>query len=162
MAAARPEIEREMDQRVQALGFELVSVEWAGSKTRPIMRVRVDRPASAEEVGITVHDCVVVSRGLEPWLDEHEDIAERYVLEVSSPGVERPLVRPSDWERFAGKQVAVKGHGVLAERSTRLEAEVLGLTSEPELAARLRLEDGSEVSVPLGDIKGAHLLFKWK
>lgn len=162
MAAARPEIEREMDQRVQALGFELVSVEWAGSKTRPIMRVRVDRPASAEEVGITVHDCVVVSRGLEPWLDEHEDIAERYVLEVSSPGVERPLVRPSDWERFAGKQVAVKGHGVLAERSTRLEAEVLGLASEPELAARLRLEDGSEVSVPLGDIKGAHLLFKWK
>lgn len=162
MGATRPEVEHEMDRRVEALGFELVSVEWAGSKARPIMRVRVDRPASGEGRGITVDDCVLVSRGLEPWLDEHEDIAERYVLEVSSPGVERPLVRPSDWERFAGKQVAVRGHGVLAERSTRLEAESLGLASEPELAARLRLRDGSEVSVPLADIKGAHLLFEWK
>ncbi len=47
-------------------------------------------------------DCAVVSRSLEPWLDGREDLPERYVLEVSSPGVDRPLVRDSDYERFQG------------------------------------------------------------
>jgi ribosome maturation factor RimP len=99
---------------------------------------------------------------LEGWLDEHDEIPERYVLEVSSPGVERPLTRPGDWERFAGKSVVVEGYDVLAERSRRLEAELLGLDPESEQSVRLRLGDGAEVSVALADIKGAHLLFKWK
>jgi len=99
---------------------------------------------------------------LESWLDELDEIPERYVLEVSSPGIERPLTRPRDWERFVGEPVVVVGFGVLADRSSRLEAELLGLDSEPEPTVRLRLEDGAEVGVPLTDIKGAHLLFKWK
>jgi len=111
---------------------------------------------------VTVDDCARVSRALESWLDEHDEIPERYVLEVSSPGIERPLTRPRDWERFAGNPVVVEGHGVLAERSSRLEAELLGLDPEPEPTVRLRLGDGAEVGVPLTDIKGAHLLFKWK
>ena len=162
MAASRPEVEQEMEARVAALGFELVLLEWAGSRARPIMRVRMDRLGSGLESSVTVDDCAQVSRALEAWLDEHEDMPEHYVLEVSSPGVERPLVRPRDWERFAGRSVVVKGHGVLAERSTRLEAELLGLDPEPEPTARLRLGDGTEVCVPLTDIKGAHLLFTWK
>ena len=162
MAAARPEIEQEMESRIAALGFELVSLEWAGSRNRPIMRIRMDRPGSETESSVTVDDCALASRALEAWLDEYDDVPERYVLEVSSPGVERPLVRPRDWERFAGRPVVVKGHGVLAERSTRLEAELLGLEPEPEPTARLRLGDGTEVGVPLTDIKGAHLLFNWK
>ena len=64
---------------------------------------------------------------MEGWLDEHDEIPERYVLEVSSPGVERPLTRPRDWERFVGEPVAVEGFGVLAERSSRLEAEPVGV-----------------------------------
>ena len=103
-----------------------------------------------------------MSRALESWLDEHDDVPERYVLEVSSPGIERPLTRLQDWERFAGEPVVVQGFGVLAERSSRLEAELLGLAADPEPTVRLRLKDGSEVGVPLTDIKGAHLLFKWK
>ncbi len=87
---------------------------------------------------------------------------ERYVLEVSSPGVERPLVRPRDWDRFKGEEVVVKGHEVLADRATRLEAELLGLVEGDEPAARLRLQDGEEVTVRLSDIKAAHLLFRWR
>ncbi len=78
------------------------------------------------------------------------------------PSVPRPLTRSRDWERFAGEPVVVEGYGVLAERSSRLEAELLGLDTEPEPTVRLRLGDGAEVGVPLTDIKGAHLLFKWK
>jgi ribosome maturation factor RimP len=162
MALARPEIERELEAQMASLGFELVALEWAGSRARPIMRIRMDRLDSGAESTVTVDDCAQVSRGLEAWLEEDGDVPERYVLEVSSPGVERPLVKPRDWERFAGRPVVVKGHKVLAGRSTRLEADLLGLEAGPEPIARLRLGDGIEVGVPLKDIKGAHLLFNWK
>ena len=162
MALARPEIERELETQMASLGFELVSLKWAGSRARPIMRIRMDRLDSGGESMVTVDDCAQVSRGLEAWLEEDGDVPERYVLEVSSPGVERPLVKPRDWERFAGRPVVVKGHGVLAGRSTRLEADLLGLEAGSEPIARLRLADGIEVGVPLKDIKGAHLLFNWQ
>ena len=161
MAPARPNIRREAEDRLQHLGIDLVSMDWAGSRNRPVIQLRIERSPMGEPP-VTVDDCARVSRELESWLDEHEEIPERYVLEVSSPGLERPLTRTRDWERFAGEPVVVVGYGVLAERSTRLEAELLGLDSEPEPTVRLRLEDGAEVGVPLADIKGAHLLFKWK
>ena len=162
MTVSRPDIDQELEDRVATLGFEVVLLEWAGSRNRPILRIRMDRPDPALESSVTVDDCARVSRALEVWLDDHDDMPERYVLEVSSPGIERPLVRPRDWERYAGRAVAVRGHEVLAERSTRLEAELLGLDPEPEPTARLRLQDGTEVGVPLTDIKDARLLFDWK
>ncbi len=171
MAQARSKIGREAESRLLDLGMDLVSIDWTGSRNRPVIRLRIERsptgdaPTGGAPVGdppVTVGDCARVSRALESWLDEHDEIPERYVLEVSSPGIERPLTRPRDWERFVGEPVVVVGFGVLADRSSRLEAELLGLDSEPEPTVRLRLGDGAEVGVPLTDIKGAHLLFKWK
>ncbi len=109
-------------------------------------------------------DCAAVSRALEPWLDAHEGLSERYVLEVSSPGVERPLVRARDFERFRGERIAVDGEDVLAGRARRLEGELVGLEgggTEAE-AVVLRLEDGDEVRVPRSEIRKAHLVFTWK
>ena len=159
-----PEIDRELDARVAAEGFELVDVRWAGSKSRPILKMRIDRPGSSPEGGVTVGECAQVSRAVEPWLDEHPAVPERYVLEVSSPGVDRPLVRDRDFRRFSGERVAVKGHDVLAGRSRRLEGELLGLDEreEGEAAVRLRLPDGDEVSIPRAEIAGANLVFTWK
>ena len=166
MAPTRPKIRHEAEDRLLNLGIDLVSMDWAGSRNRPVIQVRIERSPTGDaplgESPVTVDDCVRVSRELEGWLDEHDEIPERYVLEVSSPGVERPLTRTQDWERFAGEPVVIVGHGVLAERSSRLEAELLGLDSEPEPTVRLRLGDGAEVGVPLTEIRGAHLLFKWK
>jgi len=161
MAPTRPKIRREAEDRLLELGIDLVSMEWAGSRNRPIIRLRIERSPMGDPP-VTVNDCARVSRALESWLDEHDDVPERYVLEVSSPGIERPLTRAQDWERFVGEPVVVVGFGVLAERSSRLEAALLGLDPEPEPTVRLRLGDGAEVGVPLADIKGAHLLFKWK
>ena len=161
MAPARLKIRGEAESRLLDLGIDLVSMEWAGSRNRPVIRLRIERSPMGDPP-VTVEDCARVSRALEVWLDEHDEIPERYVLEVSSPGIERPLTRPRDWERFAGEPVVVVGYGVLADRSSRLEGEVLGLESEPEPTARLRLGDGAEVGVPLTEIKGAHLLFRWK
>ena len=160
-----PEIDRELGARVQAEGFELVDVKWSGSKNRPILKVRIDRPESVAGTGVTVGECAQVSRAVEPWLDGHSAVPERYVLEVSSPGVDRPLVRDRDFQRFKGEQVAIKGHDVLAGRSRRLEGELLGLEEvegEATGAVRLRLPDGDEVSIPQAEIAGANLVFTWK
>jgi ribosome maturation factor RimP len=161
-----PEIEQELADRIEDLGFELVEVRWGGSGQRPQLRLRIDRPGSVPGSGVTVDECASVSRALEPWLDAHDALPERYVLEVSSPGVERPLVRGKDFERFRGERVAVVGTEVLAGLSTRLEGELLGLEgagSDAE-AVKLRLsgrEGDREVSIPRSQIRKANLLFEW-
>jgi ribosome maturation factor RimP len=161
---AVPEIDQELDRRVEELGFELVEARWGGSGRRPLLKLRIDRPDSVPGRGVTVDECAEVSRALERWLDEHEGLSERYVLEVSSPGVDRPLVRGRDFERFRGEQVAVKGKEVLLGKATRLEGELLGLVDEgtEEEAVRLRLAGGEEVSIPRSEIRKTHLVFTWK
>jgi ribosome maturation factor RimP len=159
-----PEIERGLADRIEGLGYELVEVRWGGSGQRPQLKLRIDRPDTRPGSGVTVDECARVSRALESWLDEQGALSERYVLEVSSPGVERPLVRGRDFERFRGERVAVAGKEVLVGLSTRLEGELLGLEGEGSKteAVRLRLPDGREVSVPRSEIRKAHLVFEWK
>lgn len=162
---AVPEIDRELERRVQALGYELVDLRWGGSGRRPMLKIRIDRSGALPGEGVTVDECAEVSRALEPWLDEHEELSERYVLEVSSPGVDRPLVKALDFERFRGERVAVSGgKDVLADKATRLEGELLGLVDEgtEAEAVRLRLPSGEEVSIPRSEIRKAHLVFTWK
>lgn len=165
VAKVIPEVARELEDRVAELGFDLVDVEWAGSARRPVVRIRIDVRENAAEPdrSVSVDDCARVSRGLEPWLDGLERMPERYVLEVSSPGVDRPLVRRRDFERFAGEQVAVKGDRVLVDRARRLEGELLGLEEDAQgqERVRLRLRDGEEVVIPRDQITGAHLVFRW-
>jgi ribosome maturation factor RimP len=159
-------LEQVISERIEALGYELVELERAGSRARPILRIRIDLAGgtSAEPgaEGVKVEDCTRVSRALEEYLDQAEDVAERYVLEVSSPGVERPLVRDRDYERFAGRQVAVKTSKKLANGSTRVEGELIGLGTDGEPRLRLRLNDGSEVEIPRADVTRANLVFRWK
>jgi ribosome maturation factor RimP len=164
MARAVPAVAAEIEARVTELGYDLVDVEWAGSARRPIVRIRIDLPPSAAGGrAVSVDDCARVSRGLEPWLDGLDAMPDRYVLEVSSPGVDRPLTRARDFERFAGSAVAVKGDEVLAGRARRLEGELLGLSRDGEgrETVLLRLPGGEEVAIPRGEIAGAHLVYRW-
>lgn len=154
---------RDLEGRIEELGFELVDLEQAGSPRRPILRVRIDRPDSAPGHGVTLEDCTSVSRALEPFLDDRPGLSPEYVLEVSSPGVERPLVRRRDWERFAGSEVAVRGKAPLAGRAKRLEGMLLGISGEEGAEkVALRLESGEEVEVPLAEISGGNLVYRWK
>jgi len=159
-----PEIERELADRIEGLGYELVEARWGGSGQRPQLKLRIDRLDSGPGSGVTVDECAKVSRALESWLDEHDALSRRYVLEVSSPGVERPLVRGRDFARFRGERVAVVGKDTLAGLSTRLEGELLGLEAEglEEEVVRLRLSSGKEVSIPRSEIRKANLVFEWK
>ncbi|MFC1660622.1 ribosome maturation factor RimP [Gemmatimonadota bacterium] len=159
----RPELEGELEARVERMGYELVEAIWAGSASRPILRIRMDLPDGGPGRGVTVDQCAEVSRALEAWLDKHPAVPERYVLEVSSPGVDRPLVRRKDWVRFAGERVVVKSEGLEGGQGNRVEGELLGLDEDGQngAVAAIRLASGDEVKVPLDRVKKAHLLFRW-
>jgi len=84
-------------------GFELVEIEWRGAPNQRVLRIFIDKPG-----GVTLADCETVSYQVGTILDVEDVVTERYTLEVSSPGLDRKLLKLSDYERFAGKKARVK------------------------------------------------------
>jgi len=164
VAIPLPDLVHEVEARLERMGYELVEAAWVGSPGRPILRIRMDLPDSEPgKGGVNVDQCGQVSRELELWLDAHPGVPERYVLEVSSPGVERPLTKPRDWDRFKGSQVVIKGRDLPGDGGNRLEGEILGLEKDEDGNAfvALSLENGEGVRIPLDRIQKAHLMFRW-
>lgn len=97
-----------LEPTVQRLGFDLVAVEWVGGQRGTILRLSIDGPD-----GISADHCAAVSDGVSHVLDEDDPIEARYTLEVSSPGINRPVQRAADFQRFLGftiKLRLVEGH----------------------------------------------------
>ncbi len=92
-----------MEPILEAEDAELVDLELAGSRGRPVIRAYVDT-----EEGVTLDECARLSRLLERELEDVGAVPERYVLEVSSPGLERPLTKRGHFERFAGREVEIR------------------------------------------------------
>jgi ribosome maturation factor RimP len=140
---------------VESLGYDLVELRKGGSRSRPVVDVRIERQDRAP---VTVDDCTRVSRAVEARLDAGALVGERYVLEVSSPGVERPLLRPGDWRRFVGQKARVLSPAL----GGREEVEIVGLEGEPggEVAV-VRTGRGEERRIALADVKEARLAFHW-
>ncbi|UCF20565.1 MAG: ribosome maturation factor RimP [Gemmatimonadota bacterium] len=160
---AREELGALAQTLLEQLGFELVELEWGGHRRRPIVRLRIDRLGSEPGQGVTVDDCARVSRELEAALDAREDLSSSYILEVSSPGVERPLHKRTDFERNLGREIAVRGVEPLAPGMKRIEGVLLsveGTGAEEHL--RLRIADGTEIEVPRSAIVRANLVFRWE
>lgn len=84
-------------------GLELFDIEYMGSSRKGVLRVYIDK-----EDGVTIDDCTKISRELGNLLDVHEVVPGSYTLEISSPGLTRPLRKPSDYTRFKGKTVKIK------------------------------------------------------
>jgi ribosome maturation factor RimP len=139
------------------LGYELVELRGGGSKGRPVLDVRIDRLDGQK---VQVGDCEKASRAIEARLDAQPTlISSRYVLEVSSPGMERPLRKASDWKRFVGRRASVNAvalHG-------RQEMEIVAVEGD-EGQERLRLRDakGTDIEIALADVTDARLAFHWK
>ncbi len=132
------------------MGFELVRVAVLG-RERPTVQIMADR---ADGTPITVNDCETISQGMGAVLDVADLIPGVWTLEVSSPGIDRPLTRPKDWNRFAG-HLARAEMSVPVEGRRRVSGVVLGAD---EQAARMRLDDGAEIALPLEDIRRAKLV----
>lgn len=118
--------------------------------------VRIDRRDGAK---VAVDDCARASRALEARLDADDAVPERYVLEVSSPGAERPLRTVRDWQRFVGRRANVTS----AALQGRHEVEIVAVEGAPgEEAAVLRDVRGGEHRVLLTAVSEARLAFHWK
>jgi len=135
MDRLRPTLERV----VEFAGMELVHVEARPESGGLVLRLYIDR-----EGGVTLDDCAAVSRQVSAQLDLEDPIQGRYTLEVSSPGLDRPLVRDRDFQRFEGNAVRIETAAPLQGR--RHFRGRLGRLEEGMV--RLALEDGSEVSIP--------------
>jgi len=92
-------------------GYELVEVELTGDSGVRILRAYIDKPG-----GILHEDCAAVSQLLNPLLDADNFISENYILEVSSPGIDRPVRKPEDFVRFAGESITVVTHSPIDGR----------------------------------------------
>ncbi len=106
---------------VARLDCDLVAVELGGGPRGPILRVSIDKVG-----GVGIADCTKVSRQLSPALDVADPILGAYDLEVSTPGIERPVQRAADFAKFAGCEVRVKPYGV--ESKKRTKGVLLGIT----------------------------------
>jgi ribosome maturation factor RimP len=137
---------------VAELGFELVDLRRAGTLQRPILQVRVDRPDSRPGHGVTADDCAAISRSLERFLESRAMVGPRYVLEVSSPGLERPLRWPDHWRRFIGRDVRVRAEGV----SGRQRYRILAVPDDEHVI--VRREDGTDVTLPFAAVRDATLV----
>ena len=101
--ALRNRIREIVEPLVEGAGCELIGVELSGDQGGPILRLYIDRPG-----GVVVADCTRVSRIVSPELDVEDPLPVAYRLEVSSPGMERPVERPADFERFKGYRARVR------------------------------------------------------
>jgi ribosome maturation factor RimP len=137
---------------IAGLGFELVDLRRTGTLQRPILQARVDRPDSRPGQGITADDCAAISRSLERFLESRAMVGPRYVLEVSSPGLERPLRWPEHWRRFVGRQVRIRAQPF----SGRNRFEILSVPDDDRVV--LRREDGSEIMLAFDEILDATLV----
>jgi ribosome maturation factor RimP len=150
-------IEPTVVQELDAHGFDLVELRRGGSRSRPVFEIRIDRRDGSK---VTIEDCARASRALEARLEAGALVSEQYVLEVSSPGADRPLRTVADWRRFIGRQATVTC-GALA--GGKQEVEILGLDGEEHAAVvHMRDSKGRETHVPLADITQARLAFHWK
>ena len=148
-------LEKLVASEVDKLGYDLVELRVGGSRVRPTVDVRIDR---RDGEAVTVDDCVTASRAIEARLDEGHEAGERYRLEVSSPGVERPLRTAADWRRFAGRRASVLSPAL----NGREEVEIVGVDgSVGAEVAVVRDSRGNEQRIALSEVKEARLAFHW-
>lgn len=147
MAQEPAELRRLIAPTVESMGFELVGVEFKGGH-HALLRLYIDA-----EDGVSVDDCALVSHQVSGLLDVEDPIPGQYDLEVSSPGLDRPLFRAEDYARFAGQRVRV-----------RTDVPVLGRRNFSGLLQGLEGDqvivevDGESYALPLDQIEQARLV----
>jgi len=137
-------------------GYELVEVEWAQAAGRWTLRVFIDKPG-----GVSIDDCQAASRTVEPILEVEDFIEPAYDLEVSSPGLDRPLRKPQDFDRYAGQRAHVKSFAPVPDTAQGQPPRKhwTGVLRGFRDGAVELLVDGVVHRIPLDRIAKAHLEF---
>jgi ribosome maturation factor RimP len=133
---------------VEDLGYEFVGLEYSANPNNSVLALYIDKPG-----GIRVEDCEAVSREAAALLDVEDPIAGHYNLEVSSPGLDRPLFTLDQFDRFSGEQVQLTAFAPVGGRR-KFKGRILGAAD-----GTVRLEqDGNEVALEFGNIAKARLV----
>ena len=137
---------------VEALQLELLGVELVPSGAHALLRLYID----AEGRAVTIEDCEAVSREVSAVLDLNDPIASRYTLEVSSPGIDRPLFTAAQFAKHIG-ETAKLNLQIPQDGRRRLQGVIAGVESD-QIALRL---DGADITVPHANIEKARLVPDW-
>ena len=135
---------------VIALGYEMLGIEYFKQKQGSLLRLYIDHDS-----GVTLDDCTRVNHQVIGVLDVHDPIKERYHLEISSPGLDRPLFTLEQFKRYLGQEVKMKFRERFNERR-----KIRGVIKAVEEKAVLVSEDGVDYLIPADVIDSAHLVPK--
>ena len=142
-------IEKLIGPAIGGLGYNVVRVQLSGTK-RKTFQVMAERQ---DDAGMTVEDCAIISREVSAILDVDDPITGRYSLEVSSPGIDRPLVKRRDFERYAGFDARVDMNLAVNGRK-KFKGKLLGLHAD---LVEIKVKEET-FELPYGDIRQAKLL----
>lgn len=151
MSKTRAQVVALLEPAVQDLGYELWDLEVNFSGRRGVLRLYIDRDG-----GIRVEDCEAVSRQVSAVLDVEDPIGRDYDLEVSSPGLDRKLVRPAHFDRFAGQAVQGRLRKMLDGRR-RFTGTLTGRTGRTGTTVTIRVDD-IDLTVPIEDLEVIRLV----
>ena len=144
-------IAKQIEPEVKSLGYELVRVAMIGGSSDPTLQVMAERPDTRQ---LDLSDCEAISRRLSDWLDTNDPIEGGYRLEVSSPGIDRPLTRLKDYADWAGHDARISLKEPRGDRK-QYSGTLQGLDGE---TVRLGGKDGQDYELPFADIASAKLL----
>jgi ribosome maturation factor RimP len=142
---------KQIEPEVKSLGYELVRVAIIGGASDPTLQVMAERPDTRQ---LDLADCEKISRRLSDWLDANDPIEGGYRLEVSSPGIDRPLTRLKDYADWAGHDARISLKEPRGDRK-QYSGTLQGLDGE---TVRLSGKDGQDYALPFSDIASAKLL----
>lgn len=136
---------------LDALGLDFVRLQFIAGSDEPTLQIMAERPATGQ---LTIDDCAALSRRISDKFDEVDPIAFAYRLEVSSPGIDRPLTRPKDFANWTGHEARINLTEAVAGRK-QLRGDLLGFDGD-----LVRIDDrkSGEQSVPLASIHSAKLI----
>lgn len=137
---------------LEKLGYELIQVEQIATR-RPVLRLYIDLLSDAQGGGVTLDDCQKVSQYVSGLLDVEDPLPGAYALEVSSPGLDRPLVTAEHFRRFVGSEARLQLHRPL-QGARRVRGR---LCSEANGVIEIEV-DGQRLSLPLAEIRAARLV----
>lgn len=152
-----PRVTALVEQIAASLAMEVVDVEYRREGRETVLRIFIDKPG-----GVTLDDCSTVSRELSQVLDVEDFIPVGYNLEVSSPGLNRPLKKPSDFQRSVGKLIKVKTFDLMADDTGSKRKTFLGdLIGVEDDGIVVKLTEGQTARLPFKSIAKANLEFEF-
>lgn len=154
MKAVETKVSKLISEDLEFLGYELVRVQALGGGKYMTLQIMAER---TDTKSMTVDDCVKISHAISARLDSDESMNDRYTLEVSSPGIDRPLVRLKDFERFAGHVARIELQAP-QDGKKRFQGSIVRIKGqEPDAEIEFSTDTGA-VSVPISSIAKAKLV----